>query len=350
MELNRLVFAAPKSSYTVDELPNLIFIPRDPINNSNLKSTKELVHRRIHSHEIRLEDLHSQSHRSSFLCYSNKSLDKRKPIQMNSYETQVIPALYLRYTMGSNKIFIYFHANAEDLGMINSTLNYISQCMKVNVLAAEYPGYGIYKGQPNENSLNTDAEIVYDYVFKTLGFESHNIVILGRSIGSGPACQLASKKKVASLVLVAPFKSIKDVVKSTYGRIAALFVAERFRNIDAIKEIVCPILFIHGKKDTMVPFSHTLEMANVCKSIGTPCEVHSNENLGHNNIQTLNDICLPLTKFFVNLNIVIKNDVKYARSMPEEMAWKKKEGGELAEKQRKASLLKLLLEKKLKEI
>lgn len=57
-----------------------------------------------------------------------------------------IPCLFMKYERGSSKIFLYFHANAEDLGRAHKFLNYISTYLKMHVLAVEYPGYGIYTG------------------------------------------------------------------------------------------------------------------------------------------------------------------------------------------------------------
>ncbi len=54
-----------------------------------------------------------------------------------------IPALSLTYE-GSNKTLIYFHGNAEDLGLSYDTLDTYRSVLKVNVLGVEYPGYGVY--------------------------------------------------------------------------------------------------------------------------------------------------------------------------------------------------------------
>ncbi len=50
----------------------------------------------------------------------------------------------MKYEKGSSKMFIYFHANAEDLGRAQKFLQYVNIYLKMHVLAVEYPGYGIY--------------------------------------------------------------------------------------------------------------------------------------------------------------------------------------------------------------
>ena len=52
----------------------------------------------------------------------------------------------------SNKVMIYFHGNAEDLAIGVDFVHQLNQYINVNVLAVEYPGYGLYKlnGQATE--------------------------------------------------------------------------------------------------------------------------------------------------------------------------------------------------------
>lgn len=64
-----------------------------------------------------------------------------------------IPCLYLPYQTGSSKILIYFHGNAEDVGLSYEMLDHIRSSLKINILAVEYPGYGIY-----EEAGGCDAE------------------------------------------------------------------------------------------------------------------------------------------------------------------------------------------------
>lgn len=55
-----------------------------------------------------------------------------------------ISCLYLKSPSQSSKLIIYFHANAEDLGSSYELLDKIRKKMNINIIAPEYPGYGIY--------------------------------------------------------------------------------------------------------------------------------------------------------------------------------------------------------------
>ena len=125
-----------------------------------------------------------------------------------------IPCMLLKYAKGSSKLFLYFHANAEDLGRAAKFLTYIHIYLKMHVLAVEYPGYGIYEGETaSAEKIVQDADIVYNFLTKTLMWKEQDIIVCGRSIGSGPACYLSSHYKPASLVLISPHTSIRGIVK-----------------------------------------------------------------------------------------------------------------------------------------
>ena len=136
-------------------------------------------------------------------------------------ESDFIPCMYMEYEGDSSKLFLYFHANAEDLGRAYKFLTYVHTCLKMHVLAVEYPGYGTYKErEPSAEKIIRDADTVYAFVTKKIGWREEDIVVCGRSIGSGPACHVASIYKPSALVLVSPHTSIRGVVKdSTFGSI-----------------------------------------------------------------------------------------------------------------------------------
>ena len=107
--------------------------------------------------------------------------------------------------------------------------------------------------------MKEDAEIVFNYLTKIIGINENDIILFGRSMGSGPSTYLASKKNAYSLLLMSPYTSIRDVARSLLGWMSFLsvIVYERFRNIDLIKEARCPVFFLHGLQDKLIPPKHS---------------------------------------------------------------------------------------------
>lgn len=69
--------------------------------------------------------------------------------------------------------------------------------------------YNVFES--NEENILNDAEYVYDYLNKVIGIEEKNIIVFGRSMGTGPATHIASVRKPCSLLLMSAFKSIRAV-------------------------------------------------------------------------------------------------------------------------------------------
>ncbi len=111
----------------------------------------------------------------------------------------------------------------------------------------EYPGYGIYRSeQPSCHLVQHNAEIVFEFVTNKLGFDAKDVLLFGRSMGSGPACHLASLHKPCALLLLSPYTSLKDAVKSLLGSLPSLLVKDRFLNSEVIRHVSAPTLIVHG--------------------------------------------------------------------------------------------------------
>jgi fermentation-respiration switch protein FrsA (DUF1100 family) len=208
-----------------------------------------------------------------------------------------------RKSANSNKYLLYFHGNAEDIFNSNYTVDLTRTVLPYNTLSIEYPGYSIYNAEKNSSTIEEDSLIVYDYLVEKVGIKENDIVVCGRSIGSGPSIYLCSKRRPGGLVLISPFTSIQEVVKSIVGFMKFL-IQDRFVNINIIDQVKCPTLFIHGQKDDVVPFKHSIELSNKCNC---PHELILPEEMDHNEIHLYEDFLEPLTTFLQRHDLVTVN-------------------------------------------
>ena len=142
------------------------------------------------------------------------------------------------------------HGNAEDIGFDLPFLQELSQA-GFNVFAYDYRGYGHSQGKPSEKGLYRDIEAAYNYLIGPLKVLPEHILVLGRSLGSGPSAYLAGIKPVGGLVLESAFTSIfRTVIPFPF------FPFDQFPNLKRLSKIKCPILVIHGTKDTIVSIQH----------------------------------------------------------------------------------------------
>lgn len=139
---------------------------------------------------------------------------------------------------------------------------------------------------------------MFEFIRDSCKVPEHNIIISGRSIGSGPACHLAKTfRNALALVLVSPIKSVVDVARQKYGRIVDLILEERFNNFEAAQQVTCPTVIFHGIKDAMVPWQNSIEM--LIQGFSN-CEAHMflREDMEHNKFNYTRDIIDPLRYFF----------------------------------------------------
>ena len=109
----------------------------------------------------------------------------------------------------------------------------ISNYCNVSVVGVEYPNYGVYSGNggPSEEKLKEDAEYVYKFCIYDMGIQEKDIIVFGRSMGSGPASWIAGAHNPGALALMSGYMSIKEVARNSVGFLRFL-VAERFDNIN----------------------------------------------------------------------------------------------------------------------
>mgnify|MGYP000920340535 FL=1 len=237
-----------------------------------------------------------------FLCYgSRKSSGK-------------IPYLYLKHDFGYNKrrhLIIYFHGNSELLSEAYATLekyhnildviiclySFSNYLFQMDVIAPEYPGYGLYNDEdPSEKMIVEDAFLILKHCIEELKYSQENIILIGRSLGTGVAVQMNPLfPKIKAIILISAFLSVRYVGENVAGRTLSKFLPNVFRNEDFIETVTAPVLFIHGMKDTLVPWTASQSLYTKCKAPKMLCVSATME---HNNMDYKNDIFIPIMKFF----------------------------------------------------
>ena len=144
---------------------------------------------------------------------------------------------------------LYSHGNAEDLGQALDLYQAWRE-MGLGVFAYDYPGYGQSSGEPDEASCKRAIHSAWDQLI-ALGVPAKLIVIVSRSVGSGPGTWLASCEPAAGLVLIAPFTSAFAVPVPF-----PLFPCDRFPNLKLIRNMPIALLVLHGEYDEVIPNSH----------------------------------------------------------------------------------------------
>ena len=149
---------------------------------------------------------------------------------------------------------LFSHGNAEDIGDVQPLLERI-RAAGFAVFAYDYQGYGTSEGKPSERHAYDDENAAYHFLVESLHVQPNRIIAFGRSLGSGPACDLASRHPVAGLILESAFTSAFRVM--TRVRILPF---DKFNNLRKIKSVHRPVLIVHGTEDSVINISHGKEL------------------------------------------------------------------------------------------
>jgi hypothetical protein len=127
------------------------------------------------------------------------------------------------------------------------------------VLAIDYRGYGQSQGDfPSENMVYADSRAAWNYLTQVRGISPEQIIIYGESLGGAIALDLAVRHPEAGgLIVQSTFTSMAETVKRmNYLGIFPidLLLTQRFDSISKVRRLSVPVLFLHGMKDTVVPF------------------------------------------------------------------------------------------------
>ena len=152
------------------------------------------------------------------------------------------------------KAILYCHGNAEDA---TGPMDYLNAAVGdvYTIAAVDYPGYGLTEGSPDEDGCYRVTHRLYDWLIAERGFKPEEIIVVGFSIGTGPATELAATKSVGGLVLQAPYLSAPRIVTKV-----RLLPIDSFPNLKRIGKIKCPLIIIHGTNDSIIPFAQGKEL------------------------------------------------------------------------------------------
>lgn len=147
---------------------------------------------------------------------------------------------------------LLFHGNAGNLENRREMILRLRDS-PANVLAIDYRGYGKSDGKPSEEGLYRDARAAYDWVrARTPGLK---VVVFGKSLGGGPACELARRVPCDGLIVQSSFTAAPDMASRVIPFFPARwFMRTKFDNLAKVPQIPCPKLFIHSRADEIIPF------------------------------------------------------------------------------------------------
>jgi uncharacterized protein len=162
--------------------------------------------------------------------------------------------------MKSAQAVMYFGGNAEDVSQSMPLLTMAFP--QVAIYAMHYRGYGRSSGEPSEAALVSDALALHAYVRQ----RHSEITVIGRSLGSGVAVQLAASPEaqpsLRKLILVTPYGSLVEIAADSFPWIPVNWLLkDRFDSVQRAPMIALPTLIILAEHDHVIPAWSTQRLA-----------------------------------------------------------------------------------------
>lgn len=177
----------------------------------------------------------------------------------------------------STPTIIFFHANAGNMGIRLPNAIQMLRRLEVNILMVEYRGYGRSDNvAPNESGLKLDGQATLRYVQNHPKIDPTNVFLFGRSLGGAVTFATAEYAQENSngrgtnnihplkgVIVENTFTSIPDMVDHLMplvAKVKSLILAIQWNTMEIVPTLACPVLYLAGSRDEIVPHSHMLQL------------------------------------------------------------------------------------------
>ena len=203
---------------------------------------------------------------------------------------------------------LFFHGNGEISKEYDDIADYYKQ-FKLNLIVADYRGYGLSTGKPTKDNLHLDSIEIFKYVKKYLNNKKYDngISIMGRSLGSASACHIISKFEddLTSCIIESGFATEYPLLAlaNVDPKNIKFTLEDGFENLKKLKNFKKPLLIIHAELDDIVPFSQADLM--ILESGSDIKDLFKVNAAGHNNV-----IAIAREHYFIKIRDFIQYNNK----------------------------------------
>jgi dipeptidyl aminopeptidase/acylaminoacyl peptidase len=180
---------------------------------------------------------------------------------------------------GRHPAVVYFGGRSEEVSWVVRDAAKLFPGMAV--LAVNYRGYGESHGDPAETFIIEDGCMLFDWLAARIHVDARRIAVVGRSLGSGVAVQVAKERPAHSVVLITPYDSILAIAKRKFRVMPIEYLLRhRFESIKYAPALTAPTYVLRAAFDDVVPHSHTdqlvAKLARLCGDDVVPHSDHMN--------------------------------------------------------------------------
>jgi pimeloyl-ACP methyl ester carboxylesterase len=147
---------------------------------------------------------------------------------------------------------LYFGGNGEDVSSSVDPL--LAAFPDREIVMLHYRGYGGSAGTPTEADITADAAGLFDQVHAL----HPDVIVIGRSLGTGVASRLAATRPVAKLVLVTPYDSLLGIAQRQFPLFPVRWLLiDKYESWRYVPKIRAPVLILRAEHDEVIPAAST---------------------------------------------------------------------------------------------
>jgi pimeloyl-ACP methyl ester carboxylesterase len=227
----------------------------------------------------------------SLLYFPTQNSGHTNDTENFSNDNKIIEVLTLN--KGKSNALIYFGGNGESVGYNLIDGDFLEIFADFAVYLLSYRGYGGSSGTPSERAICGDAIMLYDRI----AVNHDTVSIMGRSLGSGVATYVASKKEVHKIALITPFDSIQSVAQSRFWMFPmALIIKDKYDSFSRVDNIKAKVLVMIAQNDHIISNKHTTRLVN--KFSSEQIKAITIKDVGHATISETEEYHKTLKQFF----------------------------------------------------
>ena len=182
---------------------------------------------------------------------------RTRPVVLRATDgTKLSGWLMTPQVVGPHPAVLYFGGRSEEVSWVVRDAGKLFPGMAV--LAVNYRGYGASHGEPAEQLMVDDARLLFDWLAERHHVDPKRVAVVGRSLGSGVAVQVAMERPVHCVVLITPYDSILAIAKRRFRAVPVEYVLRhRFESVKYAPSLTAPTYVLRAASDDVVPHSHT---------------------------------------------------------------------------------------------
>lgn len=155
-------------------------------------------------------------------------------------------------------VILYLHGNVGDNGRSLHQTRSI-QSLGFDLFLVDYRGFGKSEGEiGSEKDMTEDFQVVYDHLKQD--YAEEDILVVGYSLGSGPASFLAANNDPRAVVLVAPYTSLTAMKNQFLWMFPDFLLKYGLNNRKHLAAASSPVYLLHGTNDELIPLAMSEEL------------------------------------------------------------------------------------------